>query len=109
MSLTNTIPEQLLHHVETYGLAAGLNGASGSGGVGTPAPPWTFTADIDSAGEFGRAWLVVDGHSLQVFSPNGSKPNVDRVIPLSEVLEARAEMYVGNGRLEVRTAKETIP
>ena len=108
-SLTDTIPDELLRHFEQDGLTAGLNGSGPAADGGVPSVPWTFTADINSAGEFGRAWLVADGDSLRVFSPNGVKPAMDRAIPLSEVVEVRAEMYVGNGLLEAQTKTETVP
>src|SRR5207248_632968 len=110
MPVSNITSEQLALHLSKNGAHSGLNGA-GSAADGTlPAgsPPWTFTSDINSSGSFGKEWFVADEDCLYVFSPNGAKPELQRTIPISDVIDARAEMYVGNGRIEVVTKAGTV-
>ncbi|HZT43119.1 MAG TPA: ABC transporter transmembrane domain-containing protein [Chthonomonadaceae bacterium] len=78
-----------------------------------------LATDINSQGVFGPEWLVVEGKHVYVFSPsesgnghgNGKNGHVHlrQTVPLRKIKEAKAEMLVGNGLLEVRTDTETIP
>lgn len=63
-----------------------------------------LASDIDAGGRFGESWLVVDEHRVRVFSPHPDKPaTLDLDIPLSDIKEARAQMLVGTGALELVT------
>ncbi len=69
-----------------------------------------FATDLDSEGSFNPEWLVVEDGNLYVFTRNGdAKAHLKRAIPVSEIREAKAETYFGNGQLEIRTNSETIP
>ncbi len=90
-----------------------------SGAAGSEEPPITeaeaapriaFATDVNSAGEFGTEWLVVEGGQVYVFAPNGgTRAKLRQSIPLARIKEASAEMYVGNGQIEARTGDEIIP
>jgi ATP-binding cassette subfamily B protein len=73
------------------------------------AAPTSIILETDIAnGTFGTEWLVVRHGTVYVFSPNGGGPaNLRRAIPIERIKSARAEMYVGNGALEVRTDEAT--
>lgn len=82
------------------------DGASGNNGSN---PTIVLETDIHD-GVFGTEWLVLKNGTVFVLSPNGDGPaSVRCALPLSKIKTARAEMYVGNGALEVQTADETIP
>ena len=69
-----------------------------------------FATDINKAGAFGQEWVVVDSGKVFVFGPNGgTTAKVLHEVPLNTIKEAKAEVLVGNGLLEVRTDTETIP
>src|SRR5438552_104599 len=110
MPVSTITSEQLTVYLSENGAHPGLNGVGDlDGAVSASSPPWTFTTDINSSGSFGKEWLVADKDSLYVFSQNGAKPELVRAIPMSDVIDARAEMYVGNGRIEVVTKAGTVP
>jgi len=68
-----------------------------------------FETDI-SDGAFGKEWLVVRSGYVYVFGADGSGPAPTRhALPLSKIRSARAEMYVGNGAIEVMTDEKMIP
>ena len=69
-----------------------------------------FATDLDAKGAFGEEWLVVEDGSVHVFEPDGSaKAKLKYSVPISDIKEAKAETYIGNGLLEVRTKQaETI-
>ncbi len=72
-------------------------------------PTVILETDI-SGGVFGTEWLVLKDRTVYVLCPNGSGPaTVRHAIPISRIRAASADMYVGNGALEVRTDEETIP
>ncbi len=69
-----------------------------------------FATDLDSAGSFAPEWLVVENGSVYVFTRNGdARAHVKWAVPLSEIREAKAEVYIGNGQLELNCKTETIP
>jgi len=69
-----------------------------------------FATDINAAGAFGPEWVVVENGKVFVFGPNGgTTAKVLHAVPLNTIKEAKAEVLVGNGLLEVRTDTETIP
>lgn len=69
-----------------------------------------FATDINTAGTFGPEWVVVENGKVFVFGPNGgTTAKVLHAVPLNTIKEAKAEVLVGNGLLEVRTDTETIP
>lgn len=69
-----------------------------------------FETDLNARGEFATEWLVIDHSRVMVFAPNGgNRAKVVYDVPLSRVKEAKSEMQVGNGLLELRTDTETIP
>ncbi len=69
-----------------------------------------FETDLTEGGEFGPHWLVIDSESVRVFGPNGSGPaELRRAIPISGIRSVKAETFVGNGILQVRTDFDTIP
>jgi ATP-binding cassette subfamily B protein len=71
--------------------------------------PIAFATDINAEGVFGPEWLVVDKEQVYVFSPNGGEyAHLRQAVPIHRIKEAKAEMGVGNGLLEVRTDTETI-
>ncbi len=72
--------------------------------------PIAFATDINAEGVFGPEWLVVDQEQVYVFSPNGGeRAHLRLAVPVERIKEAKAEVHVGNGLLEVRTDTETIP
>ncbi len=69
-----------------------------------------FATDINAEGVFGPEWVVVKDGKVFVFGPNGgTTAKVLHAVPLNRIKEAKAEVLVGNGLLEVRTDTETIP
>ncbi|HLK57538.1 MAG TPA: ABC transporter transmembrane domain-containing protein [Chthonomonadaceae bacterium] len=69
-----------------------------------------FATDLNAEGAFGPEWLVVDSGKVYVFAPNGGqKAHLLHVVPLAHIKEAKAEIQIGNGQIEVRTDVETIP
>ena len=69
-----------------------------------------FATDINAGGTFGPEWVVVENGKVFVFGPNGgTTAKVLHAVPLNLIKEAKAEVLVGNGLLEVRTDTETIP
>ncbi|MDX1933311.1 MAG: ATP-binding cassette domain-containing protein [Capsulimonadales bacterium] len=59
--------------------------------------------DIGSDGRLGERWVVVDGQSVRVLSPNGGGPAyVDLHLPLSELNGSQTENLVGGGVLIAR-------
>jgi len=75
-----------------------------------PAAPIAFATDINTGGTFGTEWLVVENGHVYVFVPNGgAHAELRRAVPLQSIKEAKAEMFVGNGLLHVRTDAETVP
>jgi len=71
--------------------------------------PIVFATDINAKGAFGEEWLVIDRKRVYVFAPNGGeKAQVVHDVPLESIREAKAEVNVGNGHIEVRTESETI-
>lgn len=71
--------------------------------------PIVFATDITARGAFGEEWLVVDNKRVYLFSGNGNeRADVTYNLPLNTIREAKAEVKVGNGHLEVRTDDETI-
>lgn len=71
--------------------------------------PIVFASDLARQGDFGEEWLVVSQEKLYVFTPNGGqKAKLRHVIPCEDISEAKAEIKVGNGQIEVRTPKETV-
>jgi ATP-binding cassette subfamily B protein len=68
-----------------------------------------FATDIREEGVFGEEWLVVTGKNLYVFSPNGgAKAEVRHALSLESIQEAKTDMLVGNGILEVRAGTEVV-
>lgn len=68
-----------------------------------------FETDINHAGTFGTEWLVVENGHVYVFVPNGNAhAQLHRAVPLQSIKEAKAEVHVGNGTLNVRTDGETV-
>lgn len=69
-----------------------------------------FETDMTENGVFGTEWLVVDSEQVMVFRRNGgNKAHLLHAVPLSRIKEAKAEMLIGNGVLNVRTDEATIP
>ena len=69
-----------------------------------------FETDVTTSGAFGTEWVVVEKEQVCVLAPNGAtKAHVRHVVPMTRIKEAKAEMHIGNGTLEVRTDTETIP
>jgi ATP-binding cassette subfamily B protein len=87
------------------------NRAEENGGEETNEPRRiAFATDISAEGTFGEEWLVVDEEKVYVFSPNGGeRAHLRHAVPLARIKQAKTEMGVGNGSLEVRTDTETIP
>jgi ATP-binding cassette, subfamily B, bacterial len=76
----------------------------------TADPLIAFPTDIASDGRFGEEWLVLTGKNLYVFSPNGGPvADVQHAVPLQQITDARTEMLVGNGVLEVYSAGQVVP
>ena len=68
-----------------------------------------FATDLDAKGGFGSEWLVVDDGVVHVFEPDGeTRAKLKYSVPIADIKEAKAETYIGNGLLEVRTKTETI-
>ena len=68
-----------------------------------------FETDMTENGVFGTEWLVVDLEQVTVFRRNGgNKAHLLHAVPLSRIKEAKADMLVGNGVLNVRTDEATI-
>ncbi len=72
-----------------------------------------FQTDLRADGAFGTEYLVVERDGVYVFAPgkNGASGLIETrtALPMTEIQSAKAETYIGNGRIEVRTATETIP
>ena len=72
-----------------------------------------FQTDLTEDGAFGTEYLVLERDGVFVFAPgkNGKSGTVETraALPMTEIKSAKAETYIGNGRIEVRTATETIP
>ena len=72
-----------------------------------------FQTDLREDGAFGIEYLVVERGGVYVFAPekNGSSGAIETrtILPMTEIQTAKAETYVGNGRIEIQTATETIP
>ena len=69
-----------------------------------------FQTDLRADGAFGIEYLIVERDGVYVFVP-GNKGAIETrtALPITEIQSAKAETYIGNGRIEVRTATETIP
>lgn len=71
--------------------------------------PIALETDINARGIYGTEWLVVDAERVYVLAPNGGeRAELRHAVPLRHIREARAEMHVGVGTIEVRTEEETI-
>lgn len=70
-----------------------------------------FITDLDSRGDFGPEWLVVEEGQVYVFTKDASTggSHLKTSVAISDIKEAKAETFFGNGELEVRTRNETIP
>ncbi len=109
MPLLETLPDEVEASLNDLRLREGDGEPQPSALVSDPVTGAAFATDIASSGQFGTEWVVVAGKSIHVFSPNGGKKaDLLRSIPLSSIKEARADMFVGNGLLQVRTDTETI-
>ena len=76
----------------------------------TEPPRIAFATDIKSDGAFGPEWVVVENAQVYVFAENGGdRAHLRRTVPIRDIKEVKAEMHIGNGQLEARTAVETIP
>lgn len=95
---------------ETEASQDGGTEAHASNGTSNGTKPIAFATDINAEGVFGPEWLVVDREQVYVFSPNGGEhAHLRHAVPIRRIKEAKAEMHIGNGQLEVRTDTETIP
>ncbi|HEX5323453.1 MAG TPA: hypothetical protein VFW40_06685, partial [Capsulimonadaceae bacterium] len=127
MSLTKTPPASVLDSLQTARSSSGNSSSNGSNGNGHKGNGHTavvaqpvideetrvanehglslsMASDMAADGSFGERWLVVDERHLRVFSPSDDGPaRLDLDVPLDELREARAEMLVGNGALELIT------
>jgi ATP-binding cassette subfamily B protein len=61
--------------------------------------------DINSSGEFSEQWVILTAHSIIVKDSQGQQV---RAVPLSVVMSAKTQMYVGGGRLSVETTDGTV-
>lgn len=87
-----------------------LDAEAKSGEAPGDTTPLAFATDLNAKGDFGPEWLVVDSGKVYVFGPNGGqRAHIRHAVPLARIKEAKAEMHIGNGLLEVRTDTETIP
>ena len=72
-----------------------------------------FATDVTADGAFGTEYLVLERDGVYVFAPgkNGKSGTIETrtALPMAEIKSAKAETYIGNGRIEVRTENETIP
>lgn len=118
MPLTSTPPSSVLETLEALRAGNGNkptknghNGKNANGHAGAidasgeHGLTLSLAADIDADGNFGERWVVVDERRLRVFSPTdaGNAAKVDLDIALADLKEARAQMLVGTGALELIT------
>ena len=68
---------------------------------------YSIATDIDAAGMYGERWLFITNERLLVLSndDNGSAP---LEVPMGEITEAKAEVLVGNGTLNVTANGHTV-
>jgi ATP-binding cassette subfamily B protein len=106
MPLLETLPEAVEQALRV--LAPEPAGPAAQDADQESSPTIILETDVHN-GAFGSEWLVVrDGH-VYVFEPDGAGPaHVRHAVPLESIKSARADMYVGNGALEVRTADQTL-
>ena len=80
----------------------------------TPAEPHTyeqiaFETDMDSEGKFSPEWLILEDRYAYVFAEgNTPNPRLIASLFLPDIVKAKAEMFFGNGTLELRTKTETL-
>lgn len=67
-----------------------------------------FETDVDSTGKFSPEWLVLEQDRLLVLVRDASSYNVRHEIAYSTIKKARAEVFFGNGTLEIRTETEMV-
>jgi ATP-binding cassette subfamily B protein len=113
MPLLETLPDDVARTLQTLAPTA-TNGhiAAGNGHAAPDSEalepkkeykPITFATDVDMRGEWGEEWLVVDGTAITVLERGKNGPKVRLTVPMSTVKEAKADVQVGSGFLEVRT------
>lgn len=77
----------------------------------TPRPDYgtlVFETDVNEEGVFTPEWLVLEQDYLVVFQKVESGYHLRHEVAYSEIDKAKAEVFFGNGTLELRTANEVI-
>lgn len=106
MPLLDTLPETIENSLRTLDSSRSSHAGNGANGN----ERMTFETDLKADGAFGTEWLVVEDKNVYVFAKNGgTTAELRHVVPLSDIREASAEALVGNGLIQVRTDRETIP
>jgi ATP-binding cassette subfamily B protein len=68
-----------------------------------------FETDVTNTGDFAPEWLILEQDRVLVIESEGANDyRVRHEIPYSEIIKARAEIFFGNGTLEVRTKTEMV-
>jgi hypothetical protein len=76
--------------------------------LATLTPDMVFETDVAFHGQWGQEWVVVaDGRVLALREVGGGVAIIHSV-PVEDLREARAEILVGNGVLQVKTPRETV-
>lgn len=110
MPLLEKLPDEIAAGLPSLTSHPASNGNKPGGELSNSSERAVFATDITSDGQFGTEWLVVDKDAIYVFSPNGGqKAELLKSVPLERVKDAEADMFVGNGLLQIRTETETIP
>ena len=68
----------------------------------------TANSDLTEDGKFDEQWIVVTNQRILTFYPNrdGANPLIE--LPLKEIKEAKTEVLVGGGYIEISTDRKSI-
>ncbi|MFQ6043006.1 MAG: ABC transporter ATP-binding protein, partial [Candidatus Poribacteria bacterium] len=68
-----------------------------------------ISSDMNLDGEYTESWLLATDQWIVSFNPNhAEEPNIIQ-LPLSDVVTVKTRNYIGNGILELHTAKKAYP
>ncbi len=76
--------------------------------LATLTPDMVFETDVAFHGQWGQEWVVVAGGRVLALRAVGGAVSVVHSVPVQELREAKAEILVGNGVLQVKTPHETV-
>ena len=68
-----------------------------------------ISSDLNLDGEYTESWLLATDQWVVSFNPNhAEEPDIIQ-LPLSNVVTVKMRNYIGNGVLELHTAKKAFP